>query len=94
MIRKATLTGVIALGLLNTSCLGPNNAHNSIRNWNATVGDQDWVEEVIFVGFHILPVYQFAYLGDILIFNTIDYWTDNNPINAAGEFPDGDFTGK
>ena len=93
MLTMKTVAGAVALSLL-PGCLGPNNAHNSVRNWNATLADEDWIEEIVFLGFHIIPVYQLAYLGDVLIFNTIDYWTDDNPVNDPGEFPAADFTGK
>ena len=50
MIRKATLAGALVLGMLSGGCLGPNNAHNGLRNWNAEVSDQDWVNELVFLG--------------------------------------------
>ena len=87
LMKQLILAGVCSLGLF-TSCLGPNNAHNSIRNWNVEISDQDWVNEVVFLGFTIIPVYGFAYLGDILIFNTMGYWAEN-PINDPGPYPEG-----
>ena len=87
MIRKATLAGALALGILSTSCLGPNNAHNSLRNWNAEVSDQDWVNELIFLGMNVVPVYPIAMLADVFVLNTIDYWTGENPIDEPGPFP-------
>ncbi len=87
MIRKKTLAALCLLGLLTPSCLGPFNAHNSLRNWNAELTDQDWINEVAFIGLHIIPVYGLAYLGDILIFNTVDYWSGDNPISEPGPFP-------
>ena len=84
MIRKATLAACLALGL-TTSCLGPNNAHNSLRNWNAELSEQDWINEVVFLV--ISPVHMIALAGDVLIFNTIDYWGDDNPIGDPGAFP-------
>jgi hypothetical protein len=79
---------VIPLVLSLAACLGPNNAFNSLRNWNATVTDQDWLNEIIFLALNIIPVYGIFYLGDIVIFNTMDYWSGDNPIGDPGPFPD------
>lgn len=81
------LAALIAL-LLFTGCLGPNRATNSVRNWNAELAEADWVNEVVFIGFHIVPVYWVAYVGDVLVFNTMGYWAEN-PLNEPGPFPGG-----
>lgn len=85
MIKKTLAASALTLGLLAPSCLGPNNAFNGINNWNATATDQDWLNEVIFLGLNIIPVYALALMGDMLIFNTIGYWGEN-PIGAT-EWP-------
>lgn len=90
-MNRTALALLLALALPCSGCLGPNNAANSIRNWNAHATEHDWLNEVIFVAF--TPVYGLAYLGDILIFNTIDYWSGKNPIDEPGPFPHEQFTG-
>ena len=91
---KLKLAGLLAcIGLLTPSCLGPNNAFRSVHNWNAEVSDQDAVNEIIFIAMVIVPVYGVALLGDYLIFNTIEYWSGDNPINDPGPFP-GNFHNK
>lgn len=84
-MKKIIAASALALGA--TGCLGPNNAANSLMNWNAEVTDQDWVNEAIFVGMYLIPIYPLAYAGDIAIFNTIEYWSGGNPIDAPGPFP-------
>ena len=86
-MKSKALLGALSLSLLGSSCLGPNNAYNSIRNWNANLTEQDWVDEVVFLGLNIVPVYGLAFMGDLLIFNTIDYWAGENPISDPGPFP-------
>jgi hypothetical protein len=86
-MKKTLLGGVLALGLLSSSCLGPDNLYGSLKNWNAEVTEQDWLNEVIFVAMMVVPVYPIALLGDVLVFNTIGYWTGENPIEDPGEFP-------
>lgn len=85
-MKKALLASALTLSLIGSSCLGPDNLYGSVKNWNAELSDQDWVNEVVFIGLTIIPVYGFALLGDIVIFNTIGYWGEN-PIGDPGQFP-------
>jgi len=85
-MKKALLAAALFVGF-NSSCLGPDNLYNSVKNWNAELSEQDWVNEVVFLGLSIVPVYGIALFGDVLIFNTIDYWTGNDTISDPGEFP-------
>ena len=87
MKKKSLLALALALGLTCSSCLGPDNLYNSVKNWNAGISKQDWVSELVFIGFYIIPVYPIALLGDVLIFNTIDYWTGKSTLNTPGAFP-------
>ena len=86
--------GALALSALAPSCLGPNNAYNSIRNWNAEVSDSDAISEILFLGMVIIPVYGVTLLGDYVIFNTIEYWSGENPIGDPGPFPSDQFGSK
>lgn len=86
-MKKALFSLVIALGLTSSSCLGPDHLYGSIKNWNVGLSDQDWVNELVFLGLHVLPVYPLALVGDVLILNTITYWTGKDTINDPGPFP-------
>ena len=86
-MKKALLASLMAVGVSSTSCLGPDNAYNSIKNWNAEVSDQDWLNEVVFLGFTIIPVYGIALFVDHVVLNTVNYWTGDNPVNDPGPFP-------
>ena len=75
-MKKAILGAALAgLALSSTSCLGPNRAFNGVHEWNQTVSDEDVVNELVFLGCTILPVYGLAYLVDIVALNTIEYWS-------------------
>jgi len=52
----------------------------------------DWADELIFLGMTIIPVYGVASLVDIVVLNTIDYWSGENPIDEPPPFPNADFT--
>jgi hypothetical protein len=85
---KKTLSAlVLSVGLLSSSCLGPDHLYNSVKNWNAGLSEQDWVNELVYIGLHIIPVYGVCLVGDILVCNTVGYWSGNNLVKDPGPFP-------
>lgn len=86
-MKKALLAAVLALGLTSTSCLGPDRLYNSVKNWNAELSEMDAVNEIVFLAFHVIPVYGVALFVDILVLNTVNYWTGDNPMDDPGPFP-------
>ena len=79
-MKKLWIAGVAAVGLFVGSCLGPNRAFNSLHDWNEKVTEERWVNEGIFLVFNIIPVYGVAYLVDIVILNSIEWWGGESPM--------------
>ncbi len=75
---------IISLGLISsllfTSCIGSFSAFNGLREWNESVTDSKFGNEMVFLALWIIPVYQLASFGDLIIFNTIEFWGGTNPI--------------
>jgi hypothetical protein len=42
------------------------------------VTDSDVANELIFLGMTIIPIYGITYLIDIVVLNTIDYWSNGD----------------
>lgn len=85
-MKHAAYAALAALALLAAGCVGKNNAyclHRGLADWNRTYHNEKWVNEAIFVGLHIIPVYQIFKLADVLVFNSIDFWTGDNPVKNA-----------
>lgn len=77
-MKKLLLGAALAgLTLTSTGCLGPNRLFNDLHEWNMEVSDNDAVNELVFLGLTIIPVYGLAYLVDIVVMNTIDYWSND-----------------
>jgi hypothetical protein len=75
--------GALAMaGMLLAGCYGPFHLTRRLWTWNGQVGDK-WVNEVVFLVMSILPIYYVAGAADTLIFNSIEFWTGDNPM-AAG----------
>lgn len=84
-MKKASFLTLAALTLAvsTVGCVGKNNGFalfNKIYDWNLTASDNEWVNEIIFLGLCIIPVYPICLFADTIVFNSIDFWTGDNPI--------------
>jgi hypothetical protein len=77
---------VMIVSFLITGCLGRFAAHNNLATWNQKATDNKWLNELIFLGLVIIPVYELAWLGDAIIFNSIEFWGGKNPMTSEGDY--------
>lgn len=67
--------------MLFSSCLGSFQAFNNLKDWNQEISDSKFVNNLVFWGLNIIPVYGLFFIGDTLIFNVIEFWSGSNPIS-------------
>lgn len=79
---KKSIFALVASGMFLASCTGPFNATKHVYNWQTSFEDK-WQDELAFLGCAILPVYGLTLLGDMIIFNSFEFWGADNPISAA-----------
>lgn len=79
-MRKILICSVLSLSLLCSSCLGSFSAFNNLKDWNEQATDNKFVNNLLFWGLMIIPVYELFFLGDAIIFNVIEFWSGSNPI--------------
>lgn len=72
----------LASSMLFTSCIGSFKLTNKVLSWNHQIGSK-FVNELVFVGLWILPVYEISAIADALIINSIEFWSGTNPIEAG-----------
>lgn len=77
---KLTVVGAVSCSLLFSSCIGSFSLSNKLLAWNQTVGDK-FVNALIFIP--LIPIYGITLVGDGLLFNTIEFWSGDNPIEAG-----------
>ena len=65
---------LLAATIMFSSCIGSFRLTNKIKDWNSNVSNK-WVNEVIFLAFHIVPVYEVAMFVDAIVLNSIEFWT-------------------
>lgn len=73
----------LILGTVSTSCIGSFSLTNRLLGWNRTVGNK-FLNELIFFAFWVLPVYEVTALADVIVLNSIEFWSGSNPL-ACGE---------
>lgn len=81
-MKKAFTSAACAMML--TGCLGQNALFDTVQDWNATATGNKFVNQGISFVFWWIPVYGLTLLGDIVIFNSIEFWTGTNPISNEG----------
>lgn len=80
--RKGLLVMALAVVFCLTGCLGPNHAVGHLYQWNDSF-ESKWAKESIFVV--TFPAYILFAVGDALIFNSMQWWSGENPISRPGK---------
>lgn len=70
----------VALGMASAGCFGSFTLTRKLYRWNDQVSQDKWIKEIIFIVLALVPVYELSGLGDAIVFNSIEFWTGNNPI--------------
>lgn len=85
IMKKSHFSLAIAIALACTltfsSCIGSFALTNKVLNWNKQIGSK-FVNELVFVAFWILPVYEITGIADVLVINSIEFWSGSNPVSA------------
>ncbi|NAY91974.1 DUF3332 family protein [Muricauda sp. JGD-17] len=79
-MKKAISCLLLCSAILFSSCLGSFRAFNNLKDWNQGLTDSKFLDNLIFWGLWIVPVYELFFLGDAIIFNVIEFWSGSNPI--------------
>lgn len=81
---------VIALSgsVLMSSCIGSFTLTNKLLSWNKQVSNK-FVNELVFFAFWVLPVYEVAALADIVVINSIEFWSGENPMASGKKIIEG-----
>ncbi|SIP95826.1 DUF3332 domain-containing protein [Maribacter ulvicola] len=79
-MKKSIICVAMASTLLFSSCLGSFSAFNNLKDWNQGVSESKFVNNLVFWGLNIIPVYGLFFIGDAIIFNVIEFWSGSSPI--------------
>lgn len=83
-MKKFILSAALVAFLCSsmTSCMGKFALTKNLYAWNDQVSNK-FINEIVFVAFWILPVYEVCALADLFVLNTIEFWSGDNPMTAS-----------
>ena len=75
---------LLAATIVLSSCIGSFQLTNRIKDWNSNLGNK-FVNELVFLACHIVPVYEICIFVDAVVLNSIEFWTGKQALANAGE---------
>lgn len=88
MHKKIAMALVLAIGLSTTACYGPFELTKKVYNFNGSLGDK-WIVEGAFLVMYIVPVYGVAAFLDVIVLNSVKFWTGKSLLNSKVVEKDG-----
>ncbi len=82
MKKALSLAMVLAF---TSACFGSFGLTRKLWTFNKDVSSEKFVQELVYLGLVIIPVYELAALGDALIFNSIEFWGGKNPVLSGSD---------
>ena len=77
LISIAMLAIILTVGV--AGCFGNFAASRKVYEFNQNFGGK-WENQIMYWVLNIVPVYYAAQALDVILFNTIEFWTGSNPI--------------
>jgi len=90
LLVACTLT-VSTLG--TTGCFGKFAAFNGLRGWNSKFSSNKFVNWLVFIVLCVVPAYEIMFVADVLVLNSIEFWTGSNPVAAGDTYRETDANG-
>jgi hypothetical protein len=80
-MKKIMITVLLSTVVL-TGCMGQGGLVGNVAKFNLEATDHRWGREGLFLGLIIIPVYPISVTLDLLIFNSVEFWSGTNPITG------------
>ena len=87
LFKLVALSLVVVMLVTTVGCYGSFNLTKKVYKWNGTFGNK-WVNEIGFLALNIIPVYSVASFVDVIVLNSIEFWTGKNPVMASADLPE------
>jgi hypothetical protein len=84
----------ITVGTLSTTgCYGKFAAFNALREWNGKFTSNKFINWLVFLVLNVIPVYGIFFMGDVLVINSVEFWTGSNPVAFGDTYRETDANG-
>lgn len=77
---KKTIAVLVLAAFVTTGCTGSFNLTKKVYNFHRSKQPDKWADELGFLVVALLPIYGFATFADAIVFNSIEFWTGENPV--------------
>jgi len=78
--KKIIFALLLTVAVASAGCYGKFALTRKVYELNGQITDNKFVHSLVMIGFYIVPIYGLAALGDVLIFNVIEFWAGENPV--------------
>lgn len=78
----------LSVSMLMSSCIGSFTLTNKLLSWNNTISNK-FVNELVFFALLVVPVYEVASVADLLVLNSIEFWSGENPVACGKKMIEG-----
>jgi len=79
----AVLVLAAFLPAATVGCFGSFSLTRKIYRFNRDVSADKWIRWLAFLVMNVVPVYGFGMVLDAIFFNSVEFWTGNNPVAAV-----------
>jgi hypothetical protein len=80
-MKKFIVTLALA-AFVSSGCTGSFLLTKKVYNWHRSQDDK-WMDEFGFLVCTLIPIYGISTFADAIIFNSIEFWTGDNPVDNA-----------
>ena len=81
-MKKIFVASAIASSVMLSGCLGQNALFNKVQDWNASATDEKFINQGISFAFWFIPVYGLTLFADVVVLNSVEFWTGTNPVSG------------
>ncbi|GAC1345821.1 MAG: DUF3332 domain-containing protein [Myxococcales bacterium] len=78
--RSIAIVAMVSFSPVVSGCFGTFKLTQNLWHFNDGVSPNKFIKWLVFLGLAIVPVYDIAVLADVLVLNSIEFWTGKNPV--------------
>jgi hypothetical protein len=72
------------------SCIGSFALTEKVYEWNKSAANNKFVNELVFLVFCAVPVYEISLFIDAIVLNSIEFWAGKSPMASVDKVIDGE----
>ncbi|MDR1759874.1 MAG: DUF3332 domain-containing protein [Fibrobacter sp.] len=91
-MKKSLMALLLAASFTLSGCYGSYALFHKFHKFNGEIGGK-WINSVVHFIANVIPVYSIVIFCDLLVFNTIEFWTGSNVLASGDTYQETDANG-